>query len=139
MKLYSLIDLPKIRDMRGNLTFIEGSRHIPFDIGRVYYIYDVPGGESRGAHAHKELYQLLIAISGSFDVVVDDGSNRETINLKRADYGLLIRPGVWRELKHFSSGSACLVLASAAYDEKDYIRDYEDFKDYVAKSRISKS
>lgn len=134
MKKYKLVDLPKIRDPRGNLTFVEGSRHIPFDIKRVYYIYDVPGGESRGAHAHKDLYQLLIAISGSFDVTVDDGEIRETITLKRADYGLLILPGVWRELAHFSSGAACLVLASDVYTEKDYIRDYEEFKKHVAKS-----
>ena len=122
-----LLDLRKITDPRGNLTVIEGKGDIPFDIKRVYYLYDVPGGESRGAHAHKELYQLLIAANGSFSVTLDDGTDKVTHNLKRPYYGLLIVPGIWRDLDDFSSGSVCLCLASEHYEEKDYIRDYDEF------------
>jgi len=122
-----LVDLPKIHDPRGNLTFIEGQRHIPFDIRRVYYLYDVPGGADRGGHAHKELHQLIIAMSGSFDVILDDGLARKRIHLARSYYGLYICPMVWRELDNFSSGSVCLVLASNLYDESDYYRDYSIF------------
>lgn len=125
-----LIDLRKISDPRGNLTVIEEGRDIPFDIRRVYYLYDVPGGESRGAHAHKKLYQLIIAASGSFTVTLDDGSNKRSFNLKRSYYGLLVVPGIWRDLDDFSSGSVLLCLASEHYDEKDYIRDYRDFLKY---------
>ncbi|MGB9915114.1 MAG: sugar 3,4-ketoisomerase [Candidatus Bathyarchaeales archaeon] len=124
----TLINLPKISDTRGNLTFIEGNKHIPFEIKRVYYIYDVPGGESRGGHAHKRLQQFIIAASGSFDVIVDDGLKRKRFNLNRAYYGLYIPSMIWRELNNFSSGAVCLVLASELYDEEDYIRDYETFK-----------
>jgi hypothetical protein len=123
-----LIDLPKISDPRGNLTFIESQRHVPFDIARVYYLYDVPGGAERGGHAHKRLQQLIIAMSGSFDIVLDDGQYKERIHLNRPYFGLLIDTMVWRELDNFSSGSVCMVLASIAYDEDDYYRDYDQFK-----------
>jgi dTDP-4-dehydrorhamnose 3,5-epimerase-like enzyme len=123
-----IIQLPKISDPRGNLTFIEENRHIPFEIKRVYYLYDVPGGETRAGHAHKHLQQFILAASGSFDVVVDDGAERESFHLNRSYYGLYVPPMVWRELNNFSSGSVCLVLASYPYDESDYIRDYETFK-----------
>ena len=122
-----LVQLPKISDPRGNLTFIEGNRHVPFDIARVYYLYDVPGGESRGGHAHKELEQLIIAMSGSFDVVVDDGSAKKTFSLNRSYVGLYIPNMIWRELVNFSSGAVCTVLASIRYDEADYYRDYAEF------------
>lgn len=122
-----IIDLRKISDPRGNLTVIEGNADVPFDIKRVYYLYDVPGGESRGAHAHKQLYQLIIAASGSFTVTLDDGKNKKSFNLKRSYYGLLVVPGIWRDLDDFSSGSVLLCLASEHYDEKDYIRDYQEF------------
>lgn len=122
-----LIDLPKIADPRGNLTFVEGSRHVPFDIERVYYLYDVPGGAERGGHAHLALQEFLIAMSGSFDVVLDDGSRKARFHLNRSYYGLYVPSMVWRELDNFSSGSVCLVLASSRYDESDYLRDYPGF------------
>ncbi len=122
-----VIELPKISDPRGNITFIEAERHISFPIRRVYYIYDVPGGAERGGHAHKALYQLLIAISGSFDVVLNDGMDTTRIHLNRSYYGLIVNPWIWREMDNFSSGSVCLVLASDYYSESDYIRSYDDF------------
>jgi len=122
-----IIELPKISDPRGNLTFIEGNRHIPFEIERVYYLYDVPGGAERGGHAHKNLHQLIIAMSGSFDVVLDDGKQKKRIHMARSYYGLYICPMIWRELDNFSSGAVCTVLASNRYDESDYFRDYEEF------------
>lgn len=122
-----MVDLPKISDPRGNLTFIEGQRHVPFDIRRVYYLYDVPGGAERGGHAHKELHQLIIAMSGSFDVVLDDGRDKKRIHLNRSYNGLYVCPMIWRELDNFSSGSVCMVLASNHYDEADYYRDYQQF------------
>jgi hypothetical protein len=122
-----MIDLPKISDPRGNLTFIEGGDRIPFDIERVYYLYDVPGGAERGGHAHKALHQLIIAMSGSFDVVLNDGSERKRFHLNRSYYGLYVCPMIWRELDNFSSGSVCLVLASNRYEESDYFRDYHTF------------
>lgn len=122
-----IIDLPKITDVRGNLTFIEGNRHIPFEIQRVYYLYDVPGGAERGGHAHKELHQLIVAMSGSFDIVLDDGSHKKRIHLNRSYYGLYVCPMIWREIDNFSSGSVCMVLASNLYDESDYYRDYDEF------------
>lgn len=125
-----LIDLRKISDLRGNLTVIEGNGDIPFDIKRVYYLYDVPGGESRGAHAHKALYQLLIAANGSFSVTLDDGKEKVTYYLKRPYCGLIIVPGIWRDLDDFSSGSVCLCLASEYYDAGDYIREYQEFLNY---------
>jgi hypothetical protein len=122
-----IVELPKITDPRGNLTFIEGGDHIPFDIQRVYYLYDVPGGAERGGHAHKGLHQLIIAMSGSFDVVLDDGKNKKRVHLARSYYGLYVCPMIWRELDNFSSGSVCMVLASNKYDESDYYRDYGQF------------
>lgn len=127
-----LIQLPKIADPRGNLTFIEGERHVPFSIQRVYYLYDVPGGGVRGGHAHRELHQLLVAMAGSFDVTLDDGGGgRKRLHLNRCYFGLYICPMIWRELDNFSSGSVCLVLASAHYDEADYFRDYAQFQQAV--------
>ena len=123
-----IIDLPKIADPRGNLTFIEGNRHVPFDIKRVYYLYDVPGGAERGGHAHKELHQLIIAMSGSFDIVLDDGREKKRFHLNRSYYGLYVCPMIWREMDNFSSGSVCLVLASQLYDPSDYYRDYAEFQ-----------
>ncbi len=122
-----LIDLPKISDPRGNLTFIEGNHHVPFDIKRVYYTYDVPGGSDRGAHAHKRLHQLIIAMSGSFDVVLDDGFEKKRFHLNRSYFGLYVCPMMWRELDNFSSGSVCLVLASELFDPDDYYRDHDLF------------
>lgn len=123
-----IITLPKIQDPRGNLTFIEGGRHVPFDVARVYYLYDVPGGAERGGHAHKQLQQLIIAMSGSFDVIIDDGRTKMRYHLNRSYMGLYMCPMIWRELDNFSSGSVCLVLASIPYDESDYFRNYEEFK-----------
>jgi hypothetical protein len=125
--LCRIIDLPKIQDPRGNLTFIEGGNHVPFDIRRVYYLYDVPGGSERGGHAHKGLHQLIIAMSGSFDVLLNDGATEKRVHLCRSYYGLYVCPMIWRELDNFSSGSVCMVLASNAYDEADYYRNYADF------------
>lgn len=122
-----IVDLPKIHDPRGNLTFIEGNNHIPFDIQRVYYLYDVPGGAERGGHAHKALHQLIIAMSGSFDVVLNDGVNKKRIHLNRSYSGLYVCPMIWRELDNFSSGSVCMVLASNKYAEDDYFRNFGDF------------
>jgi hypothetical protein len=122
-----IVDLPKISDPRGNLTFIEGGHHIPFDIQRVYYLYDVPGGAERGGHAHKDLHQLIIAMSGSFDVIIDDGRESKRIHLNRSYYGLYVCPMIWRELDNFSSGSVSVVLASNRYDEADYYREYDDY------------
>ena len=122
-----MINLPKISDPRGNLTFIEGGNHIPFDIQRVYYLYDVPGGAERGGHAHKNLHQLIIAMSGSFDVVLDDGQEKKRYHLNRSYQGLYVCSMIWRELDNFSSGSVCMVLASNKYDEDDYYRNYNEF------------
>ncbi|WP_248277345.1 sugar 3,4-ketoisomerase [Brasilonema octagenarum] len=122
-----IIELPKINDHRGNLTFIENNKHIPFELKRVYYLYDVPGGAERAGHAHKALHQVLVAMSGSFDVVIDNGYERTKYHLNRAYYGLYISPMVWREIENFSSGSVCMALASDFYDESDYYRNYEDF------------
>jgi hypothetical protein len=122
-----LIDLPKITDPRGNLTFIEGGRHLPFDIKRVFYLYDVPGGAERGGHALKKCHQFLIAMSGSFDVILDDGANKKRIHLNRSYHGLHIPPLIWREMDNFSSGAVCLALASEGYSEADYFRVYQDY------------
>lgn len=127
VELCKLIRLPKISDPRGNLTFVEGGSHIPFDIQRVYYLYDVPGGAERGGHAHKGLHQLIIAMSGSFDVVLDDGFNKKRVHLNRPYCGLYVCPMIWRELDNFSSGSVCMVLASSKYSEDDYYRNYAEF------------
>lgn len=126
-----IIDLPKITDQRGNLSVIEGENQIPFDIKRVYYLYDVPGGSSRAGHGHKELQQLIVAMSGSFDVIVDDGNGRKKFQLNRSYFGLYIPKGMWREVENFSSGGVCLVLASTKYDPLDYFHDYSEFKKFV--------
>lgn len=127
LDLVRTIELPKIGDPRGNLTFIESEVHVPFHIRRVYYLYDVPGGETRGGHAHRDLEQFIIAASGSFDVVLDDGRAQKRFFLNRSYYGLYIPRLVWRELENFSSGSVCLVLASRPYEEADYYRNYQEF------------
>lgn len=123
-----IITLPRIQDPRGNLTFIEQSRHIPFDIQRIYYLYDVPGGESRAGHAHRTNQAFIICASGSFDVIISDGRDERRFFLNRSYYGLLVPAMLWRELENFSSGSVCIVLASQLYDEGDYIRDFEEYK-----------
>ena len=128
-----IIELPKISDPRGNLTFIEGMQHIPFEIRRVYYTYDVPGGSDRGGHAHKALHQLIIAMSGSFDVTLDDGRNKRKFHLNRSYQGLYVCPMIWRDLDNFSSGSVCMVLASNIYEESDYYRDYNEYLAAIAK------
>jgi hypothetical protein len=122
-----IIELPKITDPRGNLTFIEGNNHVPFDIRRVYYLYDVPGGAERGGHAHKGLSQLIVAMSGSFDIILDQGGEKKRFHLNRSYQGLYVCPMIWRELDNFSSGSVCMVLASNVYEESDYYRDYQEF------------
>ncbi|MCB9495702.1 MAG: WxcM-like domain-containing protein [Fibrobacteria bacterium] len=121
------LHFPIIHEPRGNLSFIEGDVHIPFDIKRVYYLYDVPGGAMRGGHAHRDLQQVIIALSGSFDVVLDDGKSRDKVSLNRSYYGLYLPNMIWRELENFSSGAVCMVLASERYDEADYIREHADF------------
>lgn len=128
------IDLPRINDPRGNLTFVEANRHIPFDINRVYYLYDVPGGAERGGHAHKALHQLIIAMAGSFDIHLDDGHTKKTIQLNRSYVGLYVCPMIWREIDNFSSGAVCMVLASDYYDESDYYRDYNSFVNATKKT-----
>ena len=122
-----IIQIPRISDRRGNLSFIEENKHIPFEIKRIYYLYDVPGDSVRAGHAHKNLHQFMIAISGSFDITLDDGVNKKTINLRRPYEGLYIPPMMWRDLDNFSSGSVCLVLASDYFDESDYYRNYNEF------------
>jgi hypothetical protein len=122
-----LINLPKIADPRGNLTFLENNRHIPFAVQRVFYLYDVPGGAERAGHALKKCHQFLIAMSGSFDVIVYNGKNQQRFHLNRSYYGLYLPPMFWREIDNFSSGSVCLALASEPYDEKDYFRDYNQY------------
>ncbi|HEV2829286.1 MAG TPA: FdtA/QdtA family cupin domain-containing protein [Pyrinomonadaceae bacterium] len=129
-----VINLPKIADPRGNLTFIEGEKHVPFTIKRVYYTYDVPGGAERGAHAHKNLEQFIIAMSGSFDVVLDDGSQKQRFHMNRSYYGLYVCSMIWREIDNFSSGSVCMVLASEFYEEGDYYREYGQFLKGVRES-----
>lgn len=123
-----IITLPRISDPRGNLTFVEQTRHIPFDIKRVYYLYDVPGGESRGGHAHRALEQFIVAAAGSFEVSITDGQERETVTLNKPFEGLYVPRMVWRDIQNFSSGAVCLVLASDYYDENDYVRDFEIFR-----------
>ena len=126
-----LIELPRINDPRGNLTFIEAERNVPFAVKRIYYLYDVPGGASRAGHGHRALQQLIIAMSGSFDVTLDDGTNTERFHLNRSYNGLYVPPMMWREIDNFSSGSVCMVLASDFYDESDYFRRHEDFLEAV--------
>ncbi len=128
-----LIELPKISDRAGNITAIENSINVPFDVKRIYYLYDIPGGQSRGAHAHIECHQFLVAVSGSFEVELDDGINKETVYLNQPYKGLHIKPGIWACEVNFSSGAICLVLASHDYDENDYIRNYKDFLSFEKK------
>ncbi|MBF0318708.1 MAG: WxcM-like domain-containing protein [Nitrospirae bacterium] len=127
-----IIKLPKIPDPRGNLTFIEGQGHIPFAIARAYWIYDVPGGELRGGHAYREMAEFIVSLSGSFDVIVDDGSERKIFSLNRSYYGLYVPEMLWRHPENFSTNSLCLILASRAFSEDDYIRNYEQFKEIKA-------
>lgn len=131
LELCRIVELPRITDPRGNLTFIEGGRHVPFDVRRVYYLYDVPGGAARAGHGHRRLHQLMIAMSGSFDVTLDDGREKRKHHLNRSYYGLYICPMIWRDIDNFSSGSVCMVLASDYFDESDYYREYADFLDAV--------
>jgi hypothetical protein len=126
----SLIEMPKLANRAGNISIAENNINLPFEIKRVFYIYDIPGGESRGAHAHKECHQCLIAVSGSFEIEMNDGNNKRTVVLNRPYYGLHIPPGIWAAEKGFSSGCVCLVLASEGYLEGDYIRDYREFINY---------
>jgi hypothetical protein len=125
-----ILPLSKVHNRAGNITVVEGNKHIPFDIQRLYYLYDIPGGEDRGAHAHKELHQLVVAASGSFDVLLDDGENKKIATLNRPYFGLHVPPGIWAAEKSFSSGAVCLVLASHKYDAADYIRDCDAFHKY---------
>ena len=126
----NIIELAKNHNRAGNITIIQNSEWQLFDVKRAYYLYDVPGGSERGGHAHKELYQLVVAASGSFDIILDDGRHKKIIELNRPNFGLLIVPGIWREVVNFSSGAICLVLASAKYNADDYIRDYTLFKEF---------
>lgn len=128
-----LLELPKIADPRGNLTFIEGDSHIPFIINRVYWIYDVPGGQVRGGHAFKLQQEFIVALSGSFEVIVDNGTNQQTFFLNRSYYGLYIPSGLWRQMQNFSTNSLAMVLSSTPFSEDDYIREYEDYKKYLMK------
>jgi hypothetical protein len=130
-----IINLPKITEPRGNLTFIEGGRHIPFEIKRVYYLYDVPGGAERGAHGHRRLQQFIIGMSGSFDVILDDGFDKKTIHMNRSYYGLYVSPMMWRDVTNVSSGAVLMVLASEFYDASDYFRDYKQFLAEVRNAR----
>jgi hypothetical protein len=122
-----ILPLSKIHNRAGNITIVEGQANVPFDVKRVFYLYDIPGGEDRGGHAHKTLKQLIVAASGSFNILLDDGINKKVVSLNRPDYGLLLVPGIWGKQMEFSSGAVCLVLASDLYDEQDYIRSYEDY------------
>lgn len=128
MKPIQIINLPKFLDARGNLSFAEQNKHVPFKIERTYWIYDVPGGEARGGHAYKENEEFIIALSGSFDVILDNGVEKKTYSLNRSYYGLYVPKGIWREMNNFSTNSLALVLSSTPYNENDYIRDYEQFK-----------
>jgi len=132
-----ILPLSKIHNRAGNITVIEGSKNVPFDVKRLYYLYDIPGGEDRGGHAHKELRQLIVAASGSFDVMLDDGINKKVVTLNRPDYGLFVIPGIWRELMEFSSGAICLVLASDIYREEDYLRAYLEYINFKRDETIS--
>lgn len=131
----NIIHFPRIQDRAGNITPVQNGIEVPFDVKRIYYLYDIPGGEDRGAHAHKKLQQLIIAASGSFDITVDDGRNKKTVQLNRPYFGLHIRPGLWRNISNFSSGAICLVLASSLYEADDYLRTYADFLSFVQQAK----
>ena len=138
MKKYSvydcaIVELPQVHSIAGNITAIENNKNIPFSVKRIYYLYDIPGGEDRGAHAHKELQQFIVAASGSFDITINDGANKRTISLNHPNRALHLVSGIWRELSNFSSGAICLVLASKKYSESDYIREYKDFIEFKQK------
>lgn len=133
----SVIELDKHHHEKGNISVVENEKEVPFDVNRIYYLYDIPGGEERGAHAHKALKQLIIAASGSFDIILDDGNVKRSVTLNRPYIGLLVVPGIWRELINFSSGAICMVLASHKYDESDYIRNYEEFLKYKKNDKNS--
>ncbi len=124
----NVVELSKIHNRAGNMTIIQNGEHLPFDVKRLYYLYDVPGGSERGGHAHRGLYQLIVAASGSFDVVINDGKQKKIIQLNRPNFGLMVIPGIWREIVNFSSGAICFVLASEKYSEDDYIREYSEFE-----------
>lgn len=130
MKKAKIINLPKIEDPRGNLSFLEGNNHIPFKIERTYWIYDVPGGQIRGGHAFIKQLEFIIALSGSFDVLVDDGNEKQIFSLNRSYYGLYVPSGLWREMQNFSTNSLALIISSTQYSEQDYIRDYHEFEKY---------
>ena len=123
----NVIELSKIHNRAGNITIVQNDQDLPFNVRRVYYLYDVPSGSDRGGHAHKKLQQLIIAVSGSFDIILDDGNKKKIVRLNRPNYGLIVVPGIWREIVNFSSGAICLVLASKKYDPADYLRDYNEF------------
>ncbi|MBK6345994.1 MAG: WxcM-like domain-containing protein [Bacteroidales bacterium] len=131
----SIMELPKVHNRAGNITAIENQLHAPFDIKRVYYLYDVPGGEDRGGHGHRTLQQFIVAVSGAFDVKLDDGINKKIVHLDRPYIGLHVMPGIWRELLNFSSGAICLVLASDTYSDQDYIRDKDEFLRFKSENR----
>lgn len=137
MSKATLVDLPKILDKRGNLSFVEENNHIPFNIERTYWIYDVPGGEARGGHAYKQNAEFIVALSGSFDVTIDNGSERETFTLNRSYYGLYVPKGLWREMNNFSTNSLALVLGSTPYDVSDYIFNYNEFKEFISNERVN--
>jgi dTDP-4-dehydrorhamnose 3,5-epimerase-like enzyme len=126
----NVIELPRIQSRAGNITAVQNGIELPFDVMRIYYLYDIPGGESRGAHAHRTLEQMVVAASGSFDITLDDGRSKKTVQLNKPNLALHIRPGIWRDITNFSSGAICLALVSNLYDEADYMRDYELFKRY---------
>jgi len=126
----ALLELPKNHNIKGNITAVNNLKEVPFEIKRVYFLYDVPGGESRGGHAHKDLQQLIVAVSGSFDLIINDGNGKRTFHLNRPYQGVLLPSGLWRELDNFSSGAICLVLASSEYNEFDYLKDFKDFKKF---------
>ncbi len=134
-----VMDMEKIHNRAGNITIYQNGSPSPFDVKRVYYLYDVPGGSERGGHAHKDLYQLIIAASGSFNVILGDSRNKKVIELNRPNYGLLVVPGIWREIVNFSSGAICLVLASEKYDESDYIRDYQQYTKFKTEQYADRS
>ncbi len=127
----NIVHFPRLQNRAGNITAVQNGIELPFDLKRVYYLYDIPGGEDRGAHAHLRLEQMIIAASGSFDVTIDDGRNKKTVQLNRPFFGLHVLPGMWRDISNFSSGAICLVLASELYDTTDYIRTYEEYLNYV--------
>ncbi len=137
MSKATLVDLPKILDKRGNLSFVEENNHIPFKIERAYWIYDVPGGEARGGHAYRQNAEFIVALSGSFDVIIDNGSEKETFTLNRSYYGLYVPKGLWREMNNFSTNSLALVLGSTPYEVSDYIFDYNEFKEFISDERVN--